>query len=181
MKREELKKLVFAALFLAIGIVLPVFTGQIKEIGDSLLPMHLPVMLCGFLCGAKYGFSIGIMLPFIRSLTFGMPPLYPNAIWMALELAAYGLVVGLVFIKTKRLKRGSILIPLVSSMVIGRIVWGIAKATLLGIGGKAFTINAFIVGGFVDAVPGIIIQLVLVPLIVGIYKDSKIKTERVKK
>lgn len=181
MKREELKRLVFSALFLAIGIVLPVFTGQIKEIGDSLLPMHLPVMLCGFICGWKYGFTIGIILPFIRSLTFGMPPLYPNAIWMAVELAAYGLVVGVLHAKMINLKRGRIALPLIISMVVGRIAWGITKATLLGIGGKSFTVNAFIVGGFVDAIPGIIIQLILIPLIVGIYEDSKIKTRRVKK
>lgn len=181
MKREELKNLVFSGLFLAVGIVLPIFTGQIKEIGDSLLPMHIPVMLCGFLCGWKYGFSVGLILPFIRSLIFGMPPLYPNAIWMAVELATYGLVVGVLHAKMKKIKRGRIALPLIAAMVIGRIMWGISKAVLLGIGGKAFTINAFIVGGFIDAIPGIIIQLILIPLIVGIYEDSKIKTRRIKK
>ena len=75
---EKLKRLIVAAVFLALGAVLPLFTMQIKEIGDSLLPMHLPVMLCGLICGAKYGFSVGLILPFLRSVTFGMPPLYPK-------------------------------------------------------------------------------------------------------
>ena len=181
MKEQNLRKLIYAALFLAIGIVLPLLTGQIKEIGDSLLPMHLPVMLCGLICGAKYGFSIGLLMPFIRSFTFGMPRLYPNAIWMACELAAYGLIIGFLHARMIKMKKGRIIIPLIIAMIGGRIVWGVAKAVLLGATGKGFTMEAFIVGGFIDAIPGIIIQLIFIPLIVGIYEDSKIKTERVNK
>lgn len=175
MKKANLRKLVLSALFLAMGIVLPLFTAQIKEIGDSLLPMHIPVMLCGILCGSKYGFAVGIMLPFIRSLTFGMPPLYPNAIWMALELATYGLVIGIMYIKRTD-KRGHLLVSLIISMLAGRVVWGISKAILLGICGKSFTISAFIVGGFVDAIPGIILQFILIPLIIGLYEKTQMKT-----
>lgn len=178
MQKEKTRQLILSAMFLGIGIILPIFTGQIKEIGDSLLPMHLPVMLCGIICGAKYGAAIGLMLPFIRSLTFGMPPLYPNAIWMALELATYGLVIGLLYHKSKKLKRGHLLFSLVISMLAGRIVWGISKAILLGVGGKPFTFEAFIVGGFFDAVLGIILQFILIPLIIGIYEKTKIKTEK---
>ena len=77
-KKLNVKKLVFAAMFLCIGYVLPLFTSQIKEIGDTLLPMHIPVMLCGLVCGAKYGFLVGAILPIFRSVTFGMPPIYPH-------------------------------------------------------------------------------------------------------
>ena len=164
MKKEELKKLIYAALFLALGIVLPFATAQIKEIGDSLLPMHLPVLICGFICSWKYGLAVGLVLPFIRSALFGMPPLYPQAVWMALELASYGFMAGLVYKKT-HLKY----LSLATAMLFGRVVWGITKAILLGVADKPFGISAFITGGFVDAVPGIILQLILIPVIVKLY------------
>lgn len=168
MKNKKSTKLVLSALFLSIGFVLPLLTSQIKEIGDTLLPMHIPVMLCGVICGAYYGFSVGLILPFLRSIIFSMPPMYPNALWMALELATYGLVIGVLYthLKSGGLKR--IYISLLSAMLAGRIVWGIAKVILLGLNGKAFTFAAFITGGFIDALPGIILQLILIPLILKV-------------
>ncbi len=174
MKKRSILNLVLSALFLAIGLILPFFTGQIKEIGDSLLPMHLPVMLCGLICGWKYGGAVGLILPFLRSLTFGMPPLYPNAVWMALELATYGLVIGLLFSRKKDYSRVYLLVCLAVSMLSGRVVWGIAKAILLGVADKPFGLEAFLVGGFVDAVPGLILQFILIPLIMEvIYRARK--------
>lgn len=164
------KRLVLSALFLAIGMVLPLLTGQIKEIGDSLLPMHLPVMLCGFICGAKYGTAVGLMLPFLRSITFGMPPIYPNAVWMSLELATYALVIGLLYNTAKKRSTARLYISLICSMLCGRVVWGITKAILLTVGNKSFTFSMFIIGGFTDAIPGIILQLILIPLIVKILE-----------
>ncbi len=162
------KDLILAALFLALGLVLPLITMQIKEIGDTLLPMHLPVMLCGFLCGWRYGAAVGLILPFLRSVIFGMPPLFPNAVWMAAELFAYGLISGLIysFFKTKNLK--AIYISLIGAQLSGRVVWGITKALLLLYQAKSFGFAAFITGGFIDAFPGIIIQLILIPIIVRI-------------
>ncbi|MBQ7381306.1 MAG: ECF transporter S component [Clostridia bacterium] len=168
MKKKGIYRLVLAALFLALGMVLPLLTGQLKEIGDSLLPMHLAVMLCGAMCGWEYGLSVGLILPFLRSVSFGMPPIYPNAVWMALELATYGLVIGLLYSSRRASKRGYIFFCLAVSMVVGRIVWGISKAILLGVAGKPFGLEAFIVGGFLDAIPGIILQFILVPLIVSL-------------
>ncbi len=168
LKSEALKNVVLSALFLALGIMLPFFTGQIKEIGDTLLPMHFPVMLCGLICGYRYGFAIGLMLPFLRSFLFLMPPLYPNAVWMAAELAAYGLATGLcyfVFFKRR------VYISLAVSMIVGRIVWGVTKGLLLGF--KSFGIGAFISGGFLDAVPGILLQFILIPLIIKIFERAK--------
>lgn len=174
MNKENIKRLCLAAMFLAIGLVLPFFTGQIKEIGDSLLPMHLPVMLCGLICGWKYGGAVGLVLPFLRSLTFGMPPLYPTAVWMALELAAYGLVIGLLFSRKKEYSRVYLLVCLAVSMLSGRVVWGIAKAILLGVADKPFGLEAFLIGGFADAVPGLILQFVLIPLIMEVIYRSRI-------
>lgn len=167
MKKTNLQKLILSAVFLAIGIVLPFLTGQIKEIGDTLLPMHLPVMLCGLICSYKHGFAVGLVLPFLRSLMFSRPPMYPNAVWMALELATYGLVIGLAYKYTSKKY-----LSLIIAMLAGRVVWGIAKAVLLGMRGKAFGILAFITGGFTDAIPGIILQLIIVPLILRAFEKN---------
>ena len=166
--KDTIKKMVVAAMFLSIGFVLPIFTSQIKEIGDTLLPMHIPVMLCGLICGAKYGFFVGLLLPLLRGFVFGMPPIYPNAVWMAIELATYGLVIGFLYYRMKNKNLKGIYVSLVSAMLLGRVAWGISKVVLLGLSGKAFTISMFIAGGFIDALPGIIIQLVLIPLIMEV-------------
>ncbi len=166
--KDKKKDLVFAALFLAIGMILPLFTSQVKEIGDSLLPMHIPVLLCGFVCGAKWGFGVGMILPFLRSLIFSMPPIYPNAVWMSLELATYGFVAGLLYSRFHK-----IYLSLITAMFTGRIIWGIMKTILLGVSGKIFTFQAFIAGGLLDAIPGIIIQLILIPIMVGVIDKKR--------
>ena len=166
MKSIKTKRLVLSAMLLCMGLVLPFLTGQIKEIGDSLLPMHIPVMLCGLLCGAGYGGAVGLMMPFVRSLFFGMPPIYPNAVWMSLELATYGFVIGILYFRAKRKSLAVLYISLISAMLAGRVVWGISKALLLGLGGKAFTVGMFVSGGFIDSLPGMILQLILIPFIV---------------
>ncbi len=179
MGKDNLKKLTLSALFMCISIVLPFLTMQIKEIGDSLLPMHIPVFLCGVLCGANYGFAVGLMAPLIRALAVGMPPLFPNALWMAAELAAYGLVIGLMYNKLKIKGLAKIYISLITAMLSGRIVWGITKALLLFGTAKTFGFYAFLMGGFIDAAPGIIIQLVLIPLLVKILNKEEKSMKKV--
>ncbi len=171
------KKRILTAFFLALGVVLPSLTGAIKEIGDSLLPMHLVVMLCGVLCGWQSAFGIGLLLPFFRSVFFGMPPLYPNAVWMALELATYGFVIGILYACRKKYARGYLFLCLVSSMIAGRIVWGVAKAILLGMADKPFGWQAFFVGGFVDAIPGLLLQFILIPVIVEFIERKATKRD----
>ena len=170
--------LVYAALFLAVGVVLPSLTGSIKEIGDSLLPMHLVVMLCGIVCGWKRALPVGLAMPFLRSLLFSMPPLYPNAVWMALELATYGAVLGALFALRRQYSRLYLLLCLVCSMIAGRIVWGIAKAVLLGMANKPFGWQVFVAGGFVDAIPGLLLQFVLIPLTVELLHRAHIRHAR---
>lgn len=167
------QKTVFSALLVAIGMVLPLFTAQIKEIGDTLLPMHFPILLCGFLCGPFYGGVSGLILPFLRSVIFGMPPIFPNACWMACELATYGFVAGIFYHKTSKKNIGWVYLSLISAMLAGRIVWGIAKTLMLGFGGKSFSLEAFWAGGFLDAIPGIILQLILIPAMIGILQKNK--------
>ena len=86
----QTRKLTYAALFLALAMVLPFITGQIPEIGKMLSPMHIPVLLCGFLCGWPWGLAVGFVAPLLRSVVFGMPAMFPGAVAMAFELAVYG-------------------------------------------------------------------------------------------
>ena len=172
--RRKTRKLVLSSVLLALGIVLPFFTGQIKEIGDTLLPMHMPAMICGFTCGPIFGGITGLLIPLIRSFTFGMPPLYPNAIWMSLELCAYGLTTGLFYLRKKKRSTLYLYISLISAMICGRVVWGVAKVILLGLKNKPFTFQMFIASGFVDALPGIIIQLILIPIILSLIEKPRV-------
>lgn len=164
-------KLTVSALCLALAYVLPFLTGQIPEIGSMLLPMHIPVLLCGFLCGWKWGGAVGLTAPLLRSVTLGMPVLFPSALCMAFELATYGLVCGIMH-KLLPKKAYYIYVSLVCSMIVGRIIWGAAMATCMGVKGGTFTFSAFIAGTVTNAIPGIIIQIVLVPILV-MALDSK--------
>ncbi|MBO5432845.1 MAG: ECF transporter S component [Clostridia bacterium] len=165
MKNKKLQNLVLSAMFLGLGLVLPFFTGQIPQIGNMLLPMHLPVILCGFICGWKYGLVVGAITPVLRSAVFGMPPMYPTAIAMAFELAAYGFLVGFLFRNARWQCLKSLYRCLIISMLGGRVVWGIVMTVILGLGENGFTLTAFLTGAFLNAIPGIIVQLILVPAI----------------
>ncbi len=165
MRTKQTRNLVLAALFLALGLVLPFLTGQIKEIGNMLLPMHLPVFLCGLICGWRYGLCVGAVMPIFRSLIFGMPLLYPNAVAMAFELAAYGFTAGLLFSLSRRKNLFTLYCSLILAMLAGRAVWGCVQTVLLGLGDKPFGMTAFLTGAFFQAIPGIILQLVLIPSI----------------
>lgn len=159
------KNLTLSAMFLAIGMVLPFLTGQIPQIGNMMLPMHIPVLLCGLICGWQYGAVLGFILPLIRYMVFGMPVLFPTGIAMAFELMTYGLVIGLVYSMSRWKCIISLYRALIISMIAGRIVWAAAQMILLGVSGGAFTMKLFLAGAFLNAVPGIIIQLVLIPAV----------------
>lgn len=169
---NKLLKMVLSAFFLALSYVLPFLTGQIPEIGAMLCPLHIPVLLCGFVCGGTWGLAVGFIAPLLRALTLGMPPLFPTAICMAFELATYGAVGGFLH-KILPHKKAYIYASLISAMLVGRIVWGIAMAICLGFGG-GFTFAAFIAGAFTNAIPGIILQLVLIPVLVMVLENPKI-------
>jgi len=169
----DLRKLVYSALFLAIGLVLPFVTGQIPQIGRMLSPMHIPVLLCGFLCGWQYGAAVGFVTPLLRSLLFGMPALYPSAVGMAFELAVYGLVSGWLYARFPKKNLAAVYITLVTALLAGRAVWGLVSFVLYGIIGSRFTFRMFLAGAFVNAVPGIILHLVVIPPIVMALEKSR--------
>ena len=163
--KKHLRKLVYAALCLALCMVLPLLTGQIPQIGKALSPMHIPVLLCGFLCGWPWGLAVGVIAPVLRSFIFGMPALYPDAVCMAFELATYGAVSGLLYRVLPR-KPWSVYAALLAAMVAGRLVWGLVKWLLLGLAGSAFTMEMFLAGALLNAIPGIILHIVLIPIVV---------------
>lgn len=175
MKKETVQNLVFTSMLFSIGLFLPFLTGQIPEIGNMLLPMHLPVLLCGFICGYKYGIFLGAALPLIRSFIFGMPLLFPSAVTMSFELAAYGFFTGFIYLLFKRKSLSAVYISLVSAMLLGRVVKGIASAVCYGIADKSYGFALFISGAFLEAIPGIVLQLILVPAILLAIKRVSVK------
>ena len=232
--KKNVKNLTLSAMFIALGLVLPLITGEIQQIGNMLLPMHIPVLLCGFICGWAWGGLVGTVLPPLRFLIFGMPPIYPTAVAMAFELCAYGVFTGLIYAEFK--KRGTarsgrlthvnsakigaeiiansgaeistengaenesdtvnndaenegvenkktakkpanivaIYVSLISAMLIGRVVWGVVTWILYGAEGEAFTFSMFLSSAFLEAVPGIILQLVLIPAVMVALQKSKL-------
>ena len=159
------KRITLAAMFLACGLVLPFLTGQIPQVGNMLLPMHLPVFLCGLICGWEYGAGIGFLLPLLRYLLFGMPPLFPTGVAMAFELMTYGLVAGLLYGRSKWQCLIALYRALITAMLAGRAVWGVVQMVLLNINGTGFTWQMFMAGAFLNAVPGIVVQLIFIPAV----------------
>lgn len=169
MKNNNVRKLVFAALCVALGVILPIAFHSIPKAGSIFLPMHIPVLLCGLLCGPLYGALCGALAPLLSSFITGMPPMavLPS---MLCELLVYGLVAGLLahFIHTKW-RVLDLYLGLLGAMLAGRVVAGILNALIFQAGQYSF--DAFIAASFVTALPGIVIQLVVLPaLVLGLEK-----------
>ena len=183
---EKLQKLVLSAMFLAIGIILPFFTGQIPKIGQMLLPMHIPVILCGFICGWQYGAMTGFVLPLMRFFMLQKPPM-PTAAFMAFELCTYGLLTGIVYSRLMNLPIGHgssgnknndgtpkkkymllLYITLIITMLGGRAVNGIVEAAFYGFSGTPYTFEMFMAASFTNAFPGIILQFILIPTVMAV-------------
>ena len=163
--RKRLFHLVLAAMFLTLAMVLPFLTGQIPQIGNMLCPMHIPVLLCGFFCGPWYGGVVGFVAPLLRFIIFGMPPIIPTGVAMCFELAVYGMVSGILYRRLPR-NHGNVYVSLFSAMLSGRVMWGVVRVILYGLGKSEFGWAVFISGAFTTAIPGIILQIVLIPVLV---------------
>ena len=170
---DRTRKLTFSALYLAIALVLPFITGQIPEIGAMLSPMHIPVLLCGFVCGWPWGLAVGLIAPVLRSLLFGMPTLYPTAIAMTFELAVYGALTGVLYRALPR-RTWCIYAALILAMIGGRLVWGAAQYVLLLARGSAFSLELFLAGAVLNAIPGIILHILLIPVLVIVLEKAKL-------
>ena len=166
---NNIKNLVLSAMFLALGVLLPTFTGP--QLGAIILPMHIPAILAGFLIGAKYGFIVGVITPILRSVIFGMPPLFPVAIAMALEIGTYGFLSGFLYkaFSKKITKTATIYGSLISAMLVGRVVFGIAMFTMIvgfGHGSGVFTLSIWFTSVFLTSWIGIAVQIFIIPILV---------------
>ena len=162
--KSYIHNLVLAAVFLALALVLPFLTGQIPQIGGMLLPMHLPVFLCGLICGWRYGMLVGFLAPLLRMSLFGMPPLL-TAVAMAFELAAYGSIAGFLYNRSRWQCVVALYRALLAAMIGGRIVWAAVRVIMTGVAQEPFTWQIFLSGALLNAIPGIILQLVFIPAV----------------
>lgn len=168
------RRLVTAAACLALCLVLPMLTGNIPEIGSMLCPMHFPVLLCGFLCGWPWGLAVGAIAPLLRSVLFSMPPM-ASAIPMAFEMAVYGAASGLLYHLLPK-KPVYTYLSLIAAMVLGRLVWGVVRLAMAGLTSASFPFSAFLSGAVLTAWPGIIAQIVLVPILVLALRRVRLMT-----
>lgn len=162
-------RLTTTALCIALGLLLPtVFHVFGTGIGTAFLPMHIPVLLCGLLCGWQYGAACGILVPLLSSVLTGMPPIFPMGTSMMVELCAYGVLTGILYQKFHR----NVYVSLVGAMLGGRVIYGLVNAVFMGVAGKPYGFATFLSGAFVTAWPGILLQLVVVPLLVLTLQKS---------
>lgn len=177
MNHADMKKIIYnmvlSAMFLALGLALPFLTGQIPQIGNMLLPMHIPVLLCGLICGWQHGAMVGFICPLLRYVLFSMPPM-PMGLGMAFELCAYGAIVGFLYSHSKWKCVISLYRSLIIAMIGGRIVWGVARVIMVGAVNVPFGWEMFISGALLTAVPGIILQLILIPAIMVALDKAKL-------
>ena len=173
LKKTTIRRMVWAAVCLALCMVLPFLTGQIPQIGSAISPMHIPVLLAGFICGPWWAMAVGAVAPLLRFALFGMPPIFPTGVSMCFELAAYGLVSGALYARLPK-KTSNIYVSLIAAMLLGRVVWGIVRVVLSGVSGEPFTWAAFMAGAFLNAIPGIIIHILLIPIIVLALKKANL-------
>lgn len=162
--RRRIYPMVLSAMMLALTQVLPLFTAQNPQLGNALCLMHIPVLLCGFFCGPWYGMAVGFIAPLLRYAVFGMPQLMPTGIGMCFELAAYGLTAGILY-RILPAKKVYVYVSLIGAMLVGRGIWGAVRTILFGLGKSEFGWAAFMSGAFINAIPGIILQIVLIPLL----------------
>ena len=178
MKLSPVKKIILTALMVALCVVLPIAFHSIPNGGSIFLPMHIPVLLCGLVCGWGYGGLCGLVGPLLSSLLTGMPPaaILPG---MMVECCVYGLVTGLMmrYVRTGKATI-DLYLSLVTAMLLGRVLSGIAKALIFTPG---MSLAAWAAASFVTAIPGIVIQLVLIPLLVLALTKAKLLPRRYEK
>ncbi len=166
--KNKTVKLVYCGIFIAAGFILPFLTMQNRALGQMLCLMHIPVFICGFICGPFYGALCGFLIPLMRSLLLGMPLLFPDAVNMAFELCAYGALSG-IFYKALPKKLPMMYLCLILSMLGGRVIYGLISFVTYSLSGLPFSFEVYLGAAFVTPWMGIILQLVIiVPIIVAI-------------
>lgn len=169
---SKTKRLTLTAMFLALGFILPLFTGQIPQIGSMLLPMHIPVFLCALICGYQYGVPMAFILPLIRSVLFARPNMYPEAISIAFEMAVYAFVSDFLYKHLKQKNLISLYASILIAMVAGRAVRAVIQLSLLRIKDIPYSFGMFFSGVVVTGIPGIVLQLIIVPIIINLIEKK---------
>lgn len=168
---RPIKKMIFTAVCAALCVVLPMAFHSIPNAGSVILPMHIPVLLCGLTCGWPYGLICGLLGPFLSSIITSMPPtaILPS---MMVECATYGLVTGLMmtFVRTRH-PIADLYISMGTAMLLGRVISGLAKALIFTPGTAPF---AWVTTSLITGIPGICIQLVIMPAIVFTLTRAKL-------
>lgn len=174
------KRTVLCAMCIALCYVLPIAFHSVG-LGSSLSPMHIPVLLCGIVCGGASGFICGIIGPVVSSLLSGMPPLL-YLVRMIPELCVYGLVGGMVM---KRVHTGrmaaDVYISLGSAMIAGRIAGGIATAIFYSVTSGVYSLALWISSYIIESIPGIVVHLILVPVLVFTLQKARLIPARYSK
>jgi thiamine transporter ThiT len=173
MQKSPLYPLVLSSLMIAIGIVLPFLTASNPALGSVFLLMHIPALFTGLILGPKYGLLVGLVTPLMRSVLVSMPPLYPQALVMSFEIGAYGLFAGLA---KKLLPKKDVfaVVALIVGMLLGRAVWGLGAAIFYPLAGLNFSLDIFVKAAFITGLPGIGIQLVLIPTLYFALKKTHV-------
>lgn len=175
-KMSAVKKSIITAVCIALCVVLPQAFHAVPNAGAIYLPMHIPVLLCGLICGWSYGLLCGLAGPALSALLTGMPPaaVLPG---MLVECGVYGLAAGLLMqlVRTKHLY-ADLYISLAAAMLLGRVASGIAKALIFSAG--SYSMVSWVAGSFVTALPGIVIQLALLPSIVYALMRARLIPQR---
>ena len=169
--KHSTKHILLAALCLAIAFILPTLTGM--AINKVWSPMHIAIFICAYVTDRKLGALTGFIAPIARGLLFGMPPLFPTAIAMAFELATYGYICGLLNVKLPKSNK-NIYVSLITAMIIGRIVWGLISWVLYTLMGNPFTWKIFIAGALLNAWPGIVLQIIVIPVLIMALRKAKV-------
>lgn len=169
MKLTKTKELVLSGLLIALGLVLPMAFHLFKAGGPVFLPMHIPVLLGGMILSPVFALLVGVLTPIVSNLLTSMPPLMPMLPIMIVELGLYGLIASIL---RKKLNL-NVFISLIVSMIIGRIGAGLVVYVMTSVFAVQFAPPiAFVIGGISKGIPGIIIQLIFIPIIVKAVEKS---------
>ncbi len=170
-----LAQLLYSATFLSLALLLPFLTAQVKVLGAALCPMHIPVIICGFVCGPFWGMVVGAAAPLLRAFMFGMPTAFPDAFAMAFELAVYAFVAGMLY---KKLKKNIFMtyVTLLASMVSGRLVWSLVMVVIALIGKLDEPISFALIWSstVTGSIWGIVLQIVAIPPIISVLKQNRL-------
>ena len=174
---SSVKKATVTALCIALCAVLPLAFHALG-LGNAFSPMHIPVLLCGLVCGPAYGAFCGLAGPVISCLTTSMPSA-AQLVYFLPELAAYGLLSGL-FYRLIHTGRGllDLYLALIPAMALGRVIGGAAQALFYLASARQWSIGLWAGAYFVGSLPGIVLHLIAVPALAAVLERARLIPRR---